>query len=106
MDKERRIPGENYIASLNGDALLEEIRALGFVKVELELFLDTHPGCQTALDYYHKTLEALRALTEKYESTVGPLTASGVTNTERWTWVDSPWPWQKGNGAVNGRGGK
>lgn len=99
MDKERRIPSEKYGENLSGSALLEEIRALGFVKGELELYLDTHPDCTTALDYYHQTLAALKTLTEKYEITESPLTASGVTNTERWSWVDGAWPWQQGNGA-------
>lgn len=78
---------------LSGD-LHEKIRALGFVKVELELYLDTHPDCQTALDYYYRTLAELKRLTDEYQSTVGPLTAMGVTDTDRWTWVDGPWPWQ------------
>ena len=62
-------------------------------------YLDTHPDCTTALDYYHQTLAALKILTEKYEITESPLTASGVTSTERWSWVDGAWPWQQGNGA-------
>ena len=103
MDKERRMPTEKYGENLSGDALLEEIRALGFVKGELELYLDTHPMCTTALDYYHQTLAALNTLTEKYEITQSPLTASGVTSTEHWSWVEGSWPWQKGNGAQNGK---
>ncbi len=81
-------------AALTG-TLAEQIRALCFVKVELELYLDTHPGCRTALDYYHRTVDELKRLTEEYENTVGPLTAKGVTDTENWTWIDGPWPWQQ-----------
>ena len=80
-------------AMLRGD-LAEQIRALGFVKKELELYLDTHPRCRTALDYYYQTLAELNRLTEEYENTVGPLTAAGVTDAENWTWVGGPWPWQ------------
>ena len=76
-------------------SLADQIRALGFVKTELELYLDTHPKCHTALDYYYKTVDELRRLTDMYESSTGPLTAMGVTDTERWTWVDGPWPWQQ-----------
>ena len=64
------------------------------VKTELELYLDTHPDCRTALDYYYRTLAELKKFTDEYQNTVGPLTAMGVTDTERWTWVDGPWPWQ------------
>ena len=75
--------------------LAEQIRALSFVKVELELYLDTHPGCRTALDYYYKTVEELKRLTEQYENTVGPLTAMGNVSADQWHWVDGPWPWQQ-----------
>lgn len=81
-------------AALTGD-LAEQIRALTFVAKELELYLDTHPMCRTAIDYYNQTLAELKRLTEQYQNTVGPLTAPGVTDTERWTWVDGPWPWQQ-----------
>ena len=75
-------------------SLADQIRALCFVKTELELYLDTHPRCRTALDYYYQTVEELKRLTEQYENTVGPLTAMGNVSTDRWTWVDGPWPWQ------------
>ena len=97
MNRDRR----NMQNNMNGRAtdrlsgeLSEKIRALGFVKVELELYLDTHPDCQTALDYYYRTLAELKRLIDEYQSIVGPLTAMGVTDTDRWTWVDGPWPWQ------------
>ena len=45
------------------DELMRKIAALGFVKTELELYLDTHPTCQAALDMYHKTVDELKALT-------------------------------------------
>ena len=80
-------------SALKGD-LPEQIRALTFVKEELELYLDTHPNCRTALDYYHQTMRELKRLTDEYENLTGPLTAAGVTDTETWTWVGGPWPWQ------------
>ena len=90
----------NNSGNVNNTSLLQKIRELSFVKVELELFLDTHPGCVAAIDYYNKILNELSSLTEMYENTVGPLTASGVKSSDRWTWVEEPWPWQHGNGAI------
>ena len=52
-------------ATLTGD-LAEKIRALGFVKAEIELYLDTHPDCIIALDYYHRTVDELKRLVEEY----------------------------------------
>ncbi len=88
-------------AMLRGD-LPEQIRALTFVAKELELYLDTHPGCRTALDYYYQTLAELKRLKEQYQNTVGPLTTAGVTDTEMWTWVNGPWPWQMAGDFMRG----
>ena len=96
MNKEARIQSKNENQS--ADAMLQEIRELSFVKTELELYLDTHPNCHTALDYYHRTTDALNDLMMKYQSMVGPLRAEGVVSNDNWTWVNTPWPWQVGNG--------
>lgn len=87
------------------ESLMKKISELAFVKTELELYLDTHPACRMALDMYHKTVDELKILTETYKNLYGPITASDSVNTEYWSWVDMPWPWQSGNGAVeNGKG--
>ena len=83
--------------NVNKGSLSERISELSFVKAELELYLDTHPECRTAIDYYMQTTRALTPLIEEYESTVGPLTAGGVQSTEDWTWVRGAWPWQMGS---------
>ena len=90
----RRI-GRNPNGQALSGSLAEQIRALCFVKTELELYLDTHPRCRTALDYYYQTIMELKRLTEEYENTVGPLTAMGNVSTDQWQWVDGPWPWHQ-----------
>ena len=75
--------------------LLEKIRQLSFVKSELELYLDTHPRCKVALDYYYQTVDALTKYTDEYQAKYAPLTAMGNTSIEEWTWVKEPWPWQR-----------
>jgi spore coat protein JB len=82
-------------------ALLEKIQKLSFVKCELELYLDTHPTCRAALDYYKKTVEMLDAAMLEYHNTVGPIVATGTMNGERWTWVDEPWPWFREGETLN-----
>ena len=98
MNKARNNMQNNMNSRVGGTlkgSLAEQIRALRFVKTEIELYLDTHPKCRTAIDYYHRTVDELKRLTEEYENTVGPLTAQGVTDTENWTWIDGLWPWQQ-----------
>ena len=92
----REMTGKNDAAL---SSLLEEIRQLGFVKAELELYLDTHPTCKVAIDYYHRTTDALAALMEKYHAEGGnPLLAAGSIDGDVWKWVEMPWPWQNGRG--------
>ena len=88
---------ENGNNGMNATAqsLLERIRSLSFVKAELELYLDTHPRCRVALDYYYQTVDALTKLTDEYQAKYGPLTAMGSTGNEEWAWVREPWPWQR-----------
>ena len=77
------------------NTLLEKIRALDFVLYETTLYLDGHPNCRRALNYYHKNRRLCDALKEEYTQKYGPLTANDVQDTDRWTWIDGPWPWEK-----------
>ena len=88
--------GSNMSGGVSPD-LVKAIHELEFVRVELELYLDTHPGCKVALDYYHRTVDALRELRERYQAGGDLLFAEGSTNTEWWDWVGGMWPWFKGD---------
>ena len=72
--------------------LMKRVQQLAFMKTETELFLDTHPDCRQALDYYHRILGELEAARMEYVAAHGPITAD-ESSTERWNWVESPWPW-------------
>ena len=74
--------------------LMRKIQAYSFAKTETELFLDGHPDCPAALDYYRDTVEKLSGLVEEYENRFGPITARG-TRGDGWAWVTDAWPWQK-----------
>lgn len=98
--------GNNGVSASSRE-LLERIRQLSFVKVELELYLDTHPRCKVALDYYYQTVDALTKYTDEYQAKYAPLTAMGSTGTEEWAWVKEPWPWQRDSDVMkNGRAGE
>ena len=86
---------------MNKEELMRKIQNLSFVKTEAELFLDTHPDCRSALDFYYKTVEELDAAMTEYQNKYGPLTADAVMG-DKWTWIDGPWPWHVGN-EVNGK---
>ena len=84
---------------MNREEMLDKIRAAGFAMHEAALFLDTHPDCPAALDYFTDARDELTRLTEEYEKAFGPLTYAGVSG-DSWSWVDAEWPWHAGNGAL------
>lgn len=75
--------------------LLNKIRTRSFALVETSLYLDGHPGCQRAIEYYKSTREELDRLTAEYEEKFGALTQKGAIKNGVWTWTDSPWPWER-----------
>ncbi|MFA5658796.1 MAG: spore coat protein CotJB [Oscillospiraceae bacterium] len=78
------------------DRLMKNIQMYDFFLVELNLFLDTHPRCREALDYFRKYNEMKKAACEEYARLYGPLTISQAAATDSWAWVEGPWPWEKG----------
>jgi len=87
---------------MNREELMLKIQKLSFAKVETELFLDTHPDCRAALDYYRDVTDELDGLMTEYQNKYGPIVAEGSMG-DRWTWIEGLWPWQNGKTADNGR---
>lgn len=74
--------------------LLDPIQKIDFALVEAILYLDAYPDNRQALAFYHKLLNERARLTEQYEKTVGPLTATANRSTTSWNWTKAPWPWE------------
>lgn len=72
------------------------IYELDFALHELNLFLDTHPTNQKAMELlkeYRKRREKYIAL---YEAQFGKYICSpnDVPESSCWEWLDGPWPWE------------
>lgn len=75
--------------------LLEELQAVQFVLVELNLYLDTHPNDQEALNQFNLLVSERGQLLDEFENLFGPLFNFGLsTSNIPWQWVNEPWPWQ------------
>ena len=75
--------------------LKRKIQELSFSLVELNLYLDTHPGCQKALELYNRYSAQLKSLREEYNMKYGPLMNFGTCpSPDSFSWVNSPWPWE------------
>jgi len=75
--------------------LLDEIRAIEFMTIELNLYLDTHPDDRKALNDYNSYTKQLMALKDEYQRLYGPLSNFGTAVSEYpWAWLNEPWPWE------------
>ena len=60
------------------------------------LFLDTHPSNDRALELMREYRKLRKKAVAKYEMEYGPLnrTAKSTEISDRWKWIDGPWPWE------------
>ncbi len=76
--------------------LLHRIQVCDFVLTETALYLDTHPEDSQALEFYQKHLAMRQQAMEEYSKQYGTLVRTQPHSTDRWDWVDNPWPWERG----------
>lgn len=82
---------------MNRRELFEYINQISFAVDDVKLFLDTHPENQKALDYFQKYKEKRIEALKEYAEVYGPLTVDTVSgNSDCWSWINEPWPWQEG----------
>ena len=75
--------------------LLRKIQHHSFALVEANLFLDTHPYCKKALEYFKCQKAKYDMYVTEYEANYGPLTANVDAECDEWKWVQGPWPWER-----------
>lgn len=76
--------------------LLDHIRALEFMAVELNLYLNSHPYDRRALYEYNCYTQQLRVLKDEFQRRYGTLTNFGNQVSQyAWSWINDPWPWEE-----------
>ena len=75
--------------------LFNKIKQYDFTLKELNLYLDTHPNCRKGLAMFAKYKKLREEAVKEYNDKFGPLTPEQNQNLKRWTWIDSPWPWER-----------
>lgn len=74
-----------------------QIQQIGFLLVDLNLYLDTHPTDRTALAQYNMLHQQYSDLMKAYYAKFGPLMNFGLApgGMDEFMWVHGPWPWQR-----------
>ncbi len=75
------------------------INEVSFAAYEAALYLDTHPDCQNALQYFQEHNEKRSLALAQYGKLYGPMTLAQACEScsACWQWVNQPWPWEGGN---------
>ena len=80
--------------NMSREKLLLVIQKANFAMYDVKLYLDTHPNCQEALDYYRNAKRIKKKAWKEYTETFGPLSAEDVVDQDYWNWASNPWPWE------------
>lgn len=75
-----------------------KIWELDFALHELNLFLDSNPKSKKGIDLLYAYRKSRKEALEAYEAKYGKYicTVSDVEPDEKFTWIESPWPWENG----------
>ncbi len=76
---------------------MRNLQALTFAMHDLNLYLDLHPEDQSMVMLFKDYQNQQEKLIREYESQYGPLTVSGNSMENGFSWVNTPWPWEVDN---------
>ena len=80
---------------MSREMLTKKLQEVGFMLVELNLYLDTHPNDKKAIKLYNEYSAKQCELREEYLKKYGPILNFGHQMVDdNFSWVNSPWPWE------------
>ena len=82
------------------EMLLKKINEVSFAVDDILLFLDTHPDCQEALDFYRQNVAIRKEALSESARLYGPLTIDTADDScsRSWEWIQQPFPWEMKGG--------
>lgn len=77
------------------ERMLFDISTIGFVLVDLTLYLDTHPYDREAMEYFNHYSRIHAEMLKEFASRYYPLTLSTAEGCgKEWKWGLAPAPWE------------
>ena len=80
--------------SQEGMRMLNDIRIVDFVLVDLSLYLDTHPFDQEAMEYFNHYVRIENKMSRDFSMRFFPLTTDQADSKKEWRWGAAPLPWE------------
>ncbi len=75
--------------------LLNKIKKYDFALKELNIYLDTHPNCRRALALFNQYSKLRSECINEFVQKFGPITPDQNNDSQHWSWIDDPWPWER-----------
>lgn len=88
------LPLGNIVNQGVPDLPMAELMAIDFAAHDLSLYLDTHPGDEEAFQVYQDLLRLAEEGAKRYAAKYGPICKKDLIDAKRFSWLDSPWPWE------------
>lgn len=77
--------------------LMQFINEISFAVDDIQLYLDTHPNDEKALEFFRTCDSKRREALRQYAQNYGPLTIDTADDcvSKTWEWIKQPFPWEK-----------
>lgn len=76
--------------------LMRKLQACSIALNEANLYLDSHPTCPHGLAYFKHHMEEYDKYKAEYTEKFGPLSIHDAADSKKWQWVQTPFPWERG----------
>ena len=83
--------------NMDKKSLMKIITQASFALDDTRLFLDTHPNCKEAIEYYNKAQAVREEAWNEYTGKFGPMSFYEVSDENYWEWNQGPMPWEGGD---------
>jgi spore coat protein JB len=80
----------------NKEQMLNDIGVVGFILIDLGLYLDTHPDDRNAIEYFNHYSRIKNQMTRDFSMKYYPLTMELAESGREWRWGAAPMPWEGG----------
>jgi spore coat protein JB len=80
----------------NKEQMLNDIGVVGFILIDLGLYLDTHPDDRNAIEYFNHYSRIKNQMTRDFSMKYYPLTMELAESGREWRWGQAPMPWEGG----------
>jgi spore coat protein JB len=78
----------------NREQMLNDIGIVGFVLIDLSLYLDTHPDDKKALEYFNHYSRIRNQMVRDFSREYYPLLKEFSECNNEWRWGMAPMPWE------------